>query len=300
MSSARRTAALNQRFVARLTGSQLASTLKVLRDFRRPLQMPTDAPNFSALRYDTTRRRPWAIPARVDVYLPDGPGPHPSILWVHGGGFAVGQRDMRPMRVLTSLCRRAGYAVASIDYRMLLRGGGLEQGLEDTLQAWRWWQAQAAQFNLDPQRMALGGLSAGGCLSLLAAQRALDEGGAPRCVISSYTLYDLGDAGGPFGRLLFRMAGGAGAAQRSARSPVGQPVLALPTLVLHGDADAIVPVRQAEGWVAQRRRAKLPTEVLILPGAPHAFFNHPETEAAQRGAQALLDYLEAQLGPAPD
>jgi len=43
---------------------------------------------------------------------------------VHGGGFTVGSRAMKPMRLLATACRRAGWASLTFDYRLVPRGGG--------------------------------------------------------------------------------------------------------------------------------------------------------------------------------
>ena len=282
---------------ARLRSSRTGSVLRVLRDLRTPLPEAPDAPSFEGQAYAPPHRLPWARPARADVYLPEGEGPFPSILWVHGGGFTVGRRHMKPMRHLTTLCRRAGFAVASIDYRLLLRGGRLDEGVADVEAAWRWWRGQAERFNLDVNRMALGGLSAGGCLALLATERLLaDVATAPRCLVSGFALYDLGELDRGAARLLSRLVGGKGGGEvRRSRSPVGRPPLDLPILALHGDADAVVPVVQARNWLQNRQHTTAETLYRELAGAEHAFFNDPTSAHAQEGSAEIVAFLRRQL-----
>jgi alpha-L-fucosidase 2 len=285
----------------RLSQSRTGSVLRVLRDLRTPLPEPPDAPHYEALSYAPPHRLPWARAPRVDVYLPEGEGPFPSIIWVHGGGFTLGRRHMKPMRHLTTMCRRAGFAVASIDYRLLGRGGRLSEGVADVQAAWSWWLGQAERFNLDPKRVALGGLSAGGCLSLLAAEGLIAQGGpTPVCMVAGFALYDLGELDRGMARLLSRLVGGKGGSEaRRTRSPVGRPALNLPILALHGDADAVVPVAQAKAWLENRRHIPGLTRYLELSGAEHGFFNDPDGLHAQRGTEEILQWLRQHLMAAP-
>jgi len=248
-----------------------------------------DAPTHAALPYAEARGRAGRPPV-ADVYLPDGPGPHPSIVWVHGGGFAVGSRAMKPMRLLSTACRRAGWAVMTFDYRLLLRGGGVEAALHDTTLAMGWWRDQAPRFALDPNRIALGGLSAGGCLALLAAPR-LDP--QPYKVVSVFSLYDFDSLRGGAGGLLSRLAAGTDPATRQALSPAHGPDLPMPVLLLHGTADTLIPVSDAHRYAQRRQAAGLPTTLRIYEGAPHAFFNWPQRPPAPEATHDLLAWLDA-------
>jgi acetyl esterase/lipase len=98
---------------------------------------------------------------KLDVYLPDdGEGPFPVILFIHGGGFALG--DKRDIPVLTYLKGlEHGYAVVSVNYR--LSGEAIfPAGLQDIKAAIRWLRANCAQYYLDGSRIAACGGSSGG------------------------------------------------------------------------------------------------------------------------------------------
>ncbi|MCA9547828.1 MAG: alpha/beta hydrolase, partial [Myxococcales bacterium] len=231
-------------------------------------------------------------PPLADVWLPDGPGPHPSVVWVHGGGFAVGHRQMKPMRYLATACRRAGMAVLSFDYRLVFRGGRLDEAVDDVVAAVEWWASQGDAYRLDPRRVALGGLSAGGCLMLLAAPRLQDRLAA---AVSVFSLYDIAGLDRGPARLLGRLAAGPDPALRRARSPVAAAPLHRPLLVLHGTDDSLVPVAQAQAYVAQRQAAGLPTTARIYPGEPHAFFNVPQAPIAARAAADVTAWLRERL-----
>lgn len=98
---------------------------------------------------------------KLDVYLPDeGEGPFPVILFIHGGGFALGdKRDVPVLTFLKGLER--GYAVASVNYR-LSSEAIFPAGLQDIKAAIRWLRANSQQYSLDGSRIAACGGSSGG------------------------------------------------------------------------------------------------------------------------------------------
>lgn len=104
---------------------------------------------------------------KMDIYLPDqGAGPFPVIVSIHGGGFISGDKasgELTP--VLTGLTR--SYAVVSINYR-LSQEAQFPAQIEDVKAAIRYLRANATVYNLDPDRIAVWGGSAGGNLAALA------------------------------------------------------------------------------------------------------------------------------------
>lgn len=97
----------------------------------------------------------------LDLRIPTAaPGPTPLVVWVHGGGWSGGSRAL-PARA-SALCER-GYAVASIDYRLTGTAPWPAQG-QDCKGALRWLRANAATYDLDPDRFGVWGSSAGGHL----------------------------------------------------------------------------------------------------------------------------------------
>lgn len=98
---------------------------------------------------------------KLDIYLPDeGDGPFPILLYIHGGGFEIG--DKRDIHVLTFLKGLDhGYALVSVNYR--LSGEAIfPAGLQDIKAAIRWLRANGKQYHLDGQRIAACGGSSGG------------------------------------------------------------------------------------------------------------------------------------------
>jgi acetyl esterase len=113
------------------------------------------------------------LPARH--YTPAEPGPHPLLLFLHGGGFVLCDLDTHD-QVCRLLCRRAGVQVLSVAYR-LAPEHPFPAAVSDAWAALCWAAGNAARLGADPARLAVGGDSAGGNLSAVVAQRAAREGG---------------------------------------------------------------------------------------------------------------------------
>lgn len=239
-------------------------------------------PTERALAY--RRRAPRGVAPLLDAYVPEEPT-GASVVLVHGGGFVLGSRDMKPIRFLTSRLYAAGVAVAAIDYRMIFRGGRLDEAVDDVRAALSFWRDRAPRHGLDPARVSLAGLSAGGTLAHLAAR---DEVHRLVCVFGLYELDHLhGPLAGVVPRLLFRTAD---RDAWSARSPARKPPPRVPTLLLHGTGDGLVPVEQAHRLAARREALGLPTRLVTYPGAPHGFFNLP-SPVADDGAAQIVEHV---------
>jgi acetyl esterase len=118
------------------------------------------------------------IPARV--YTPasaaDG-GPRGGLVFAHGGGWTTGSPATAHEHV-GAMAAGADVVIVSIDYR-LVPEHPFPAGLDDTVAAIRWVAANAAGLGIDPQRLAIGGESAGGNLAAAAAIQLRDAGGPP-------------------------------------------------------------------------------------------------------------------------
>lgn len=111
----------------------------------------------------------------MDLYLPPagGPAARPTTITIHGGGFVGGSRaDTNGVSKEYAL---RGYVSASIEYRLDKRPGGTAgpgqlaaaaNGIDDGMEAVRWLKAHAAEYRIDPSRMAAIGYSAGGAIAL--------------------------------------------------------------------------------------------------------------------------------------
>ncbi|HEY5924233.1 MAG TPA: alpha/beta hydrolase [Kofleriaceae bacterium] len=239
------------------------------------------APTHAAVPYRQHARR--GIAPLADIYIPERPT-GASVLLVHGGGFVIGSRRMKPMRFLAARLFGSGIAVCAVDYRMIFRGGRLDESVEDVRDAIAFWSVRASQLGLDARAISLVGLSAGATLGLLAGAGA---GSSIAGLVCCFGLYEIEHLRGPatlLPRMLFRTA------DRAAwidRSPRYAPQPAIPTLLLHGSDDGLVPVEQARRLAAHRESLGLPTRLVVYPGAPHGFFNVP-VPAADAGVEEII------------
>ena len=103
---------------------------------------------------------------KVDVYLPDeGDGPFPLIIYVHGGGWSMGNKREGALPCIIDAIKY-GYAVISADYR-LAPGVKFPEFLFDVKTAVRWARANAKEYRFDPDKFGMVGDSAGGHLTLM-------------------------------------------------------------------------------------------------------------------------------------
>ena len=100
---------------------------------------------------------------KLDIYLPNGTGPFPLIVHVHGGAFKFGDKAGGPSEDAVGVFLASGYAVASLNYRLSGEAKAPAQ-IQDVKAAVRWLRAHAAEYKLDPNRFVAWGESAGGNL----------------------------------------------------------------------------------------------------------------------------------------
>jgi acetyl esterase/lipase len=239
----------------------------------------------------------------LDMWLPaDTTGPTPLVVYVHGGAFKGGDKAMVGAKVQPLL--DAGYAVASLNYR-LSGEATFPAGAQDVKAAVRWLRANAATYNLDPDRFAAWGESAGGNLVALLGTSGeqttvLDDAGLGNADTSS-AVQAVVDWYGPtdFAQMDDQATSGEGGcsspeAHDPASSPeslwVGgavqetldtvaeaNPITYISTAeqlpafsIAHGDADCNVPFQQSQILADALQVAGAEPELTILPGASHA------------------------------
>jgi acetyl esterase/lipase len=302
--------------------------------------MMHDRRSFSAL-LTLTVVLAWALPAEAarhenveyataggqslvfDAYIPDGPGPHPAAILVHGGAWVTGDK-IRSVRPLFEPLERAGIAWFSISYRLariegrdvgsLLSIAGLASisgQIEDVRTAIRFIHARAAEYRIDPTRMAMIGESAGAQLAGMAALEPggsgarLDPAATPmiRAVVSFYGPNDLVS--------LIRNADSI--PDRLRRTFEGTPLEALlvatlqrisprhalhaaapPFLLVHGTGDELVPYQQSVDMCAAVRQVGGSCELIRVDGAPHGLRRWADDQDAyqSRMTRWLTDTLD--------
>jgi len=101
---------------------------------------------------------------KMDIYLPEGTGPFPVVVLIHGGAFKMGDKGMEASNAAALVAK--GIAAASINYRLSGEAKFPAQ-IEDCKAAVRFLRANAAKYNLNPDKIGSWGASAGGNLSSL-------------------------------------------------------------------------------------------------------------------------------------
>jgi acetyl esterase len=121
-----------------------------------------------------------APPVPVRVYRrKDLASSVPGILWIHGGGFVLGSVDLEHAST-ADLALNLGVVVVSVEYR-LAPEHPFPAGLDDCYAALVWTAEQSVELGIDPGRLAVGGMSAGGGLSAAVALRSRDQAGPALC-----------------------------------------------------------------------------------------------------------------------
>lgn len=251
-------------------------------------------PNHSAVPYRPDRA-PRGTPPEADIYLPEGPGPHPSVVLVHGGGFLVGSRAMKPVVFLATQLVDAGFAVYAPSYRQVFRGGRLDEMVQDIEDAVTWWITHRGDYGANPRPFSLIAKSAGAPITLLASQRFPPN--TFERFISIYGIYDLRPPPGGIGRLMARLLLRTNAnpptetASPLARSPLGGPPEEMPLTLLHGTADRMVPYQQAQRFFERRKAQGAKVRLITYDGAEHSWFSHTDLLGCQRSVQDILNLL---------
>jgi len=222
----------------------------------------------------------------LDLYVPKSEGPLPLIIWVHGGGWQGGSKENpKALRFLTR-----GYAVASINYRLTDLAPFPAQ-IQDCKAAVRYLRSIAKDNNIDPDRFAAWGESAGGHLVAMLGtceETAFDEpagGKRPSARVQAVcdwfgpsdfaSFLDGVDAerrerlvtllqklfDGPLDQKKELMRQASPTAHVARNAP--------PFLIIHGDKDPLVKLQQSELLHAALIKAGVNSTLHVVPGGAH-------------------------------
>lgn len=225
---------------------------------------------------------------RFDASVPDGPGPFAAAIIVHGGAWVTGDRK-RSVQPLFDPLSKSSFAWFSIDYRLanaldltsiqgaIASATKLGTAVDDVRAAVAYVRMHAAEYHVDPKRIALIGESAGSQLALMAALKP-DKGGAVEAVVAFYSPSDLAQLiqttrripdsirqavnGTPFAAMLL--------ANLREESPVNWVRKdAPPLLLIHGTQDQLVPFEQSEEMCSATQKAGASCDLYPVNGGGH-------------------------------
>ena len=123
---------------------------------------------------------------KLDLFQANDQATRPLAVWIHGGALIMGHRDSVPDRIKT-LLSVAGYAIASIDYR-LAPETQLAEIIADVEDSFRWLRENSARLRIDSTKTAVLGGSAGGYLALTTGFRTTPP---PQAIVSLWGYGDL-------------------------------------------------------------------------------------------------------------
>jgi len=241
---------------------------------------------------------------RCDIYEPpEGTANGIGVLLVHGGGWSQGDRTQ--LKGYGILLGRRGYLCVASEYR--LTGEALWPAqIEDVKAAIRWMRANAKELGFDPARLVISGNSAGGHLSLVAGGTANmpefegDGGnaGVGTEVAAAIAFYPpTGLEKRDWGGLPALFGKGAPPETLRAASPLTYAGPSFPpTLLIHGNADEVVPAREAEAMYDALHDAGVPVELHMYANQPHGFDADPKL--GRQSAELMMSFIQRMLEPA--
>jgi acetyl esterase/lipase len=252
----------------------------------------------------------------LDIYLPRATNatPYPVVMYVHGGGWRMGDKDMLAMMAGPMELLRRGYVVVSIDYR-LAPDFKFPAMLEDAKSAVRFLRAHATEFNLDAAHIGVMGDSAGGhlvaLLGLTDARAGFEgegwtnESSRVQAVVDLYGPSDF--TIGPTnlntmaGRMFKQAFGPTNAADSIIRraSPVTYiSSNAPPFLIFHGSKDGLVNINQSKLLFERLQAAGVEAQFMVITNYAHgraAFgFGMVHPNDAER-ARLIADFFDRYL-----
>jgi acetyl esterase/lipase len=256
------------------------------------------------------------VELKLDLARPQGEGPFPALVFIHGGGWAQGNRQ--GYRGPIQEAARRGYVAVTIDYRLMQFDRAKKETttatpifpaqIHDAKAAVRWVRANAQKYHVDPQRIGVTGGSAGGHLSLLVgltdpASGLEGNSGNPQqssrvqAVVNVYGPTEMAACYKTSSvAWIFRLFLGGTPDEVPEPYKIASPVTYVskddpPVLTLHGDKDPLVPIEQAKMLDAKMKAAGASHTLVVYPGQGHGFSG----EYGKKAAEATWEFFDRHL-----
>ncbi|NLS97636.1 MAG: alpha/beta hydrolase [Planctomycetaceae bacterium] len=253
---------------------------------------------------------------KLDLARPEGDGPFPAIVFIHGGGWSGGNRQGYRGQIQEAAKR--GYVAATISYRLMKFDESKKETttatpifpaqIHDAKAAIRWVRANAKTYHVNPDRIGVTGGSAGGHLSLLVgltdpASNLEGESGNPdqssrvQAVVNVFGPTDMAPCYEKSSvAWIFRLFMGGTPSEAAERYKAASPLTYVskddpPVLTLHGDKDALVPVEQAKTLDEKMKAVGADHTLMVFEGKGHGFGG----ESGKKAADATWDFFDQHL-----
>ena len=224
-------------------------------------------------------------------YRPNDANPKPMVLFIHGGSWISGDKNM--MRRYQQQVVSAGYGYVSMNYRFIMTGATYLDMLDDIQLVIQFLKDFASDLNVDPTRMAMVGESAGAHLAMLYAYRNVSPipiefamALVPPVDFTDPGYLSFGDptvqlflANGLMATSLIGpedlVANGYPDAWMDA-SPIHHLSTAIPTLIGYAGLDELIPLSNMEGFLMAATAINAPIEAIFFPNSGHSLSNDPD------------------------
>ena len=281
--------------------------LRAALDTFTPL-MNADLPEVGAYHDAVPIREIDGFQVTADVIVPEGNGPHPVLVYLHGGGWVAG--SPKSHNKLAHRFAEGGVLVFNVDYRL-----GPEHpfpaAFDDSVHAIRWAADVASVYGGDSARLAVGGDSAGGNLTAAAVAALADEPDAPTvsAVLLIYAALDFArmsdevpglDADTAGGLMEIMVGGYLGTADRERKvldprvSPIHVAEKLPPAHIVCGTADTLI--EHAAELAEKLSAAGKPFERHDIEGMPHGFMQMEMLPPTLDCIERMRGFLRQHIG----
>jgi acetyl esterase/lipase len=249
---------------------------------------------------DQVYASPKGVPLKFDLLAPESSTPLPLVICLHGGGWISGEKE--DMHEIVSFFAQGGFASAAVQYR-LAPLYPFPNAIQDAMAFVRFARANAHSLNLDPNRLASIGNSAGGHLAsmlgvldrLPSIEAETEPSARVQAVIDLCGITDINDPRvqhNPIAWSFLEQFMEVPFEGNEAKYALASPVTHVDSksaafLIVHGEADDIVPIDQSERMAAALRGHGNAVEFVRLPDEGHAF----SVKVWPLVAQTALDFL---------
>jgi acetyl esterase len=231
----------------------------------------------------------------ADIYRPIGEPPFPTLVYLHGGAWVLGAPVSH--RRLAADLAGLGLLTVVVDYRRAPKHR-FPAAVDDTLYALQWAREHAAEFGGDPERVLVGGDSAGA--NLAAAALAGGEVDFVSGALLFYGIYDVHRAlptltdlvGGPDpdSQLYLEPDDMRQICDDPRLHPERHCHHFPPTLILAGEQDPLYV--ESDSLASQLEAAGAPGQFVSFPDAPHGFMQMPTHPSHTQGLNAVAEFVD--------